>query len=219
MQHFIQLEEMKKVVVTLLIIFFTIMSGSSQPKVEIAKQNIALIIIDIQNNYFPEGKMPLVEPKKAALNAKRIIESFRQKHLPVFHIQHISPIQGSPTNPPITHNQEINEIVIPIEGENVIIKHFPNSFKETSLLENLRDLKVNNLVICGMMTHMCVDATVRAAKDFGFDCIVIGDACATRDLTINGIQVKAAEVHNSFLAALASYYSKVLTTNQFLDLK
>jgi len=66
------------------------------------------------------------------------------------------------------------------------------------------------------MTHMCVDATVRAAKDFGFNCTVISDACATRDLTINGETVKAVEVQKSFLAAFNGFYASVKTTKEYL---
>ena len=75
------------------------------------------------------------------------------------------------------------------------------------------------LVICGMMTHMCVDATTRAAKDMGYDIVLIGDACATKDQEINGQKVKAEEVQKSFLAALNYYYSTVLTTQQYLEIQ
>lgn len=74
-------------------------------------------------------------------------------------------------------------------------------------------------MICGMMTHMCVDATTRAAKDMGYDIVLIGDACATKDLEINGQKVKAEEVQKSFLAALNYYYSIVLTTYQYFETK
>jgi len=72
------------------------------------------------------------------------------------------------------------------------------------------------LVICGMMTHMCIDATTRAAKDFGFECTVIGDACATKDLEIDGRHIMATDVHASFLAALSYFYSTVKTTKDYL---
>jgi nicotinamidase-related amidase len=98
-----------------------------------------------------------------------------------------------------------------------IIKHFPNSFRETELLDYLSINGVENLVICGMMTHMCVDATTRAAKDFGFNCTLIGDACTTKDLDINGETVKAKDVHNGFLAALNYFYSTVITTKEYLN--
>lgn len=105
----------------------------------------------------------------------------------------------------------------PLEGEKVIIKHYPNSFRETDLLEYLKSHDVTEVVITGMMTHMCVDATTRAAKDFGFDCTVIGDACASKDQQLNGKTVKAAEVHAAFLAALAFFYAEVKNTEEFLS--
>jgi nicotinamidase-related amidase len=181
--------------------------------------NKALIIIDIQNDYFENGKMPLVGPVEASLNAKLILEQFRKEKLPVFHIQHISVRPNSTFLLPVTKGQEIHENVKPMEGEKVIVKHFPNGFRETELLEDLKSKKITDLVICGMMTHMCVDATVRAAKDYGFNCTLIGDACATRDLKLNGAIVKSEDVHRSFLAALGSFYAQVVTTKEYLGVK
>jgi nicotinamidase-related amidase len=98
---------------------------------------------------------------------------------------------------PNTTGAEIHKSVTPLISEKVFIKNYPNSFRNTGLLEFLRANGVTDLVICGMMTHMCVDATTRAAKDFGFTCIVIGDACATRNLEIQGKTVAASEVQKS----------------------
>ncbi|WP_320243789.1 isochorismatase family protein [Tenacibaculum sp. 1B UA] len=103
------------------------------------------------------------------------------------------------------------------KNEKIITKNYPNSFRETELLEYLKVIGIEKLVISGMMTHMCIDATIRAAKDFGFECIVISDACATKDLEINTEMVKAKEVQKAFLGALNYYYSTVLTTEQFLN--
>jgi len=179
--------------------------------------NTALILIDIQNDYFENGTMPLVGSEKASLNAQQILNKFRAEGLPVIHIQHIAARPNSTFFLPATKGSEIHDNVKPKENEKVIVKHFPNSFRETELLEYLRSKNITDLVICGMMTHMCVDATVRAAKDYGFNCIVISDACATRDLVINGETVKAVEVHNSFLAAFNGFYASVKMTRQFLD--
>lgn len=101
----------------------------------------------------------------------------------------------------------------------MIVKHYPNSFRDTELADYLKSKNISNLVICGMMTHMCVDATTRAAKDMGYDIVLIGDACATKDQEINGQKVKAEEVQKSFLAALNYYYSTVLTTQQYLEIQ
>ncbi|MCX6238464.1 MAG: cysteine hydrolase family protein [Bacteroidia bacterium] len=181
--------------------------------------NTALILIDIQNDYFENGKMPLVGSVEASLNARQILDKFRSENLQIIHIQHIANRPGTTFFVAKTHGMEIHENVKQKIGEKVIEKHYPNSFRETELLEYLKSKNITDLVICGMMTHMCVDATVRAAKDFGFNCTVIGDACATRDLVINGETVKANEVHNSFLAALNGFYAVVKTTKQYLEEK
>jgi len=176
----------------------------------------ALILIDIQNDYFVGGKMELDEPDKAADSAKLILDRFRHDGLPIIHIQHIATSPTATFFLPDTTGVDIHEKVMPLPTEKKIIKHFPNSFRETELLNYLKIDKIENLVICGMMTHMCIDATTRAAKDYGFNCLLIGDACATRDLEINNETVNAKDVQNSFLAALNSFYATVVTTNSYL---
>ncbi|MEI6090361.1 MAG: cysteine hydrolase family protein [bacterium] len=174
----------------------------------------ALIIIDIQNDYFENGTMTLFGSFEASENAALIIDQFRLKNLPIVFIQHIA---ASPTATfflPGTQGAEIHQSVKPYEYDKVIVKHYPNSFRETELYNYLRLLEITDLVICGMMTHMCVDATTRAAKDFGYNCTLIGDACATKDLELNGQSVKADDVQTSFLAALNGFYSNVITTNE-----
>jgi nicotinamidase-related amidase len=139
--------------------------------------------------------------------------------LPVIHIQHIATRPTATFFLPHTKGAEIHDNVKPLEQEKIIVKHYPNSFRETELLDYLKGKNITDLVICGMMTHMCVDATVRAAKDFGFNIVLIGDACATKDQEINGQIVKAEEVQKSFLAALNYFYATVKTTRQYLDTK
>ena len=210
---------MKHILSTITILCFSLILGFSQNKQETKKMKTALILIDIQNDYFDGGKMPLVGSLEASLNAHKVLAKFRIDGMPVIHIQHIANRPNSTFFVEKTKGMDIHENVKPIENEKLIIKHFPNSFRETELLEYLKSKEITDLVICGMMTHMCVDATVRAAKDFGFNCIVIGDACATRDLKINDQVVKAAEVHHSFLAAFNGFYALVKMTEQYLEEK
>jgi len=176
----------------------------------------ALIIIDIQNDYFAEGKMPVVNAELVSLNTKKILTYFRNEKMTIVHVQHISTRAGSTFFIPDSEGAKIHPNVKPLGDEKIIIKHFPNSFRETELLNYLNKKEITDLVICGMMTHMCVDATVRAAKDYNFNIELIGDACSTKDLEINGQNVKASEVHTSFLAALNYFYSQVLTTEDYL---
>jgi len=178
----------------------------------------ALIIIDIQKDYFEGGAIELVNPVEASLNARKILDYFRENHLPIAHIQHVS---ANPEAMPIfvegTKGFDIHENVKPLDGEKVFRKYFPNSFRGTGLLEYLKENEVTEVVITGMMTHMCVDATTRAAFDFEYKCTVIGDACASRDLEINGNTVKSADVHHAFLAALEFFYAEIKSTEEFLS--
>ena len=176
----------------------------------------ALLIIDIQNDYFEGGTNPLSGSIEAAKNARLILDEFRKRGLPIVHVQHVAIRPTATFFLPGTVGAAIYAEVCPLDNEKLIIKHYPNSFRETALLEYLESLDVSHLVICGMMTHMCVDATTRAAKDFGFECTVIGDACATKDLEILGYQVNAVSVQMSFLADLHSFYSTVMSTNEYL---
>lgn len=177
----------------------------------------ALLIIDIQNDYFPKGRMELVGSDIAASRSARLLNAFRQAQWPVFHVQHISNRPGAVYFLPGTPGAEIHPSVAPLPGEPIIIKHYPNSFRETSLLEHLRGEDVGSLLVCGMMTHMCVDATVRAAFDLGFTCTVAHDACATKELTFNGLQISSEHVHGSIMAALGSVYALMKGTDDILD--
>ena len=210
---------MKKIILVLAIYGLTINLGFSQQNQLKQNMKTALILIDIQNDYFDKGTMTLVGSDKASENTRLILDRFRADSLTIVHIQHIATSPAATFFKPNTKGAEIHDNVKPSGQEKVIVKHYPNSFRETELLDYLKGKNISDLVICGMMTHMCVDATVRAAKDFGFNIVLIGDACATKDQEINGQKVKAEEVQKSFLAALNYYYATVETAQQYLDKK
>jgi nicotinamidase-related amidase len=176
----------------------------------VKEMNQGLIIVDVQKDYFPGGRMPLVGIEQAADKVGQVLEQFRKSALPVFHMQHISLNPGATFFLPDTAGIAIHPVVAPQAGEPVICKHYPNSFKETSLLAQLQDHGIGEVVICGAMSHMCIDTTVRAAFDLGLRCSVVADACATRDLTFGGVKVPAAQVHAAFMAALSAPFARVL---------
>lgn len=174
-----------------------------------------LILVDIQNDYFPGGRMELVGIRKAGSRAKELLTFFREHRWATFHIQHISIPKNASFFLPQTAGAEIHDSIQPVADETIIQKHFPNSFRETELLEELKKNQIKRAVICGAMSHMCIDATTRAAFDFGFNCVVIQDACATRNLEFGGNIIPAEQVHGSFMAALDSAYAQVLNLNDF----
>jgi nicotinamidase-related amidase len=170
----------------------------------------ALLIIDIQNDYFPGGAFPLVEPEAAAANAARVLAGFRAGGEPVLHLQHVSAEPDAPFFVAGTAGTEIHPSVAPAEGEAVLRKGEPNGFLGTGLEDALRSRDVDRLVVAGMMSSMCVDATVRAAADLGFTVDVVHDACAAPDLEFGGRAIPGAAVHGAFMAALGSAYATLV---------
>ena len=139
----------------------------------------ALLIIDIQNDYFPGGAMELEGADAAGEKARAALRRFRERGEPIIHVRHTSVRPGS-----------------------------------TFFRETLEGLGAKNLVVAGMMTHMCVDASVRHAADLGYKITLLGDACATRGQSYGGEKVPARQVHAAFLAALNGFYAKVLNTHE-----
>ncbi|MBV7526829.1 MULTISPECIES: cysteine hydrolase family protein [Pseudomonas] len=179
-----------------------------------AKQ--ALILVDIQNDYFPQGKWPLVGADAAADNAVRLIKAFRDAGDSVVHIRHEFTSEDAPFFTPNSEGARLHPKVLNRADEPVVLKHFVNSFRETELKSILDEQGIKELVVVGSMSHMCVDGITRAAADFGYTVTVIHDACATRDLEFNGVTVPAAQVHAAFMAALAFAYASVVSTNEYL---
>ena len=176
-----------------------------------------LLIVDVQNDYFPGGAVELVGMPEAAARAAEVLAGARRRGMPVFHVQHLSVRPGAGFFVPDTEGAAINPVVAPAGGEALVTKHYPNAFRETGLAAALADAGVSALTIAGAMSHMCIDATTRAAFDHCFDCTVVQDACATRDLEFAGQKIAAAEVHGSFMAALGSAYAQVINSDE-LDL-
>lgn len=176
----------------------------------------ALVIVDIQNDYFPGGAYPLVGPEAAAAAARRVLAAFRDRGEAVVHVQHVWDEADASFMRPGTPGVEIHESVAPRAGEPVVRKAHPNAFLETLLEQELRASAVDDVVVCGMMTSMCVDATVRAAADLGFRVTVVHDACAAPDLEFGGETIPARAVHGAFIAALGDSYADVRAADELI---
>lgn len=176
----------------------------------------AIIVVDIQNEYFPGGKLLLNGIEEAATNAANVIEHARSANDLVVYFQHESADPDIPFFTPGTQGVAIHPIVAPLGEETVLVKHFPNSFRETGLQELLDQQNIEEVVIIGAMSHMCIDATSRAASDLGYKTTIIHDACATLDLEFDGVTVPAPQVHATIMAALAFTYGTVTTTKQYI---
>jgi nicotinamidase-related amidase len=176
----------------------------------------ALVIIDIQKDYFPGGRMELVGAEAASGQARRLLSAFRESREPVFHVQHVFESDDAPFFTPGSEGAEIHPDLAPVSDEPLIVKHNPNAFLETSLADQLHQAGVEDVVICGMMTSMCVDASARAAAELGFRTSIAADACAAPNLPSGDEVIPGAMVHKAFLAALGSLIAEVRNTDEII---
>ncbi len=190
---------MKKILTLLILIMPVLLFAQAD------STKTALLLIDIQNFYFEGGSSALVNPIPASENAAKVLNDFRTKNRLVIHIKHGEGPQS-----------DIHQNVKALPNEKVFVKQEVNSFLNTGLLAYLEENQIKRLVLCGMQTHMCLEAATRAAADLGFECIVIGDACATKDLKFGDKVIKAEDVHYSTLATFRPY-AKVMDTAEYLN--
>jgi nicotinamidase-related amidase len=183
-------------------LFLLVLTGSSQL---LMGQKTALLIIDVQEFYFPGGRMQLENPEIAGMNAGLLLDHFRKSEMPVYHVRHNFEPGGN-----------IHPYVKPMGDEAVISKDQVNAFVDTELLEMMQGDSVEQVVICGMQTHMCVEAAVRAAHDYGFSCLLVSDACATRALQYEEHIIPAKNVHYSTLNSLQGTYARIITTDAII---
>lgn len=175
----------------------------------------ALLIIDVQNDYFPEGRWELHKANETLENVKILLAHYRENNLPVYHVQHIAP-EGAPFFEVNTPGAEIHSEVRPLEGEKQIQKNYPSAFLKTNLREALENQGITNLTVCGMMTHMCIDTTVRAAQDYGYSVRLVDDACTTKDLEVKGQVIDAETVHNTYMGSLAQGFAEIFNTEDIV---
>lgn len=176
----------------------------------------ALVLIDIQNDYFEEGKWPLHGMAAAAANAARILAAARQAGDKVVHVRHEFQSDDAPFFTPASEGAHIHPSVQPQASEAVVLKHQVNAFLGTELKALLDDAGIEQVTLVGAMSHMCIDAAARASSDFGYATTVVHDACATRDQEFEGQTIAAPQVHAAYMASLAFAYAAVISTEQYL---
>ncbi|MEM9107115.1 MAG: cysteine hydrolase family protein [Pseudomonadota bacterium] len=178
--------------------------------------NTALVLVDIQNDYFEGGLWPVAKMEAVSANAARLLERARTNGDAIFHIRHEIPSEEAPFFRPGSEGAQHHASVAPQNDEPVILKHKANSFQDTSLKKDLEAAGVTDVVICGAMSQMCIDATSRAAADFGYNVTVVEDACGAKEAAFGNVEVPADQVHAAFMAPLAMSYAKVVTTDDLL---
>jgi nicotinamidase-related amidase len=182
------------------------LSGASTPPSSFA--DAALVVINAQREYV-DGALALPRAKPALSEIAKLIDRARKTGAPVLHV-----VQRSRTGmfAPGSAGTEIVNEALPEANEPVIEKQSPNAFSGTDLKAKLEELGRREIILAGFMTHMCVEATARAALDEGYKATVVASATATRDLpdAVTGAAVPAAEVQRYALAAIADQFAAVV---------
>jgi len=175
--------------------------------------NASLLIIDAQNEYL-SGPLALAGMEAATANIALLLEAARKAKRPVVHVRHLGTVGGmfDPQGP----RGEFIAGLEPTGDEVVIEKRMPNAFNDTRLREALETQGHLDLIVCGFMSHSSVSTTVRAAKDYGFRCTLVEDACATRDLpTANGV-ISAADVQRTEMAIMNDNFATLTQTKNLI---
>lgn len=180
----------------------------------------ALILIDLQMDYFTPGKLLIPDGERVVDRAVQLRDWATDQGVAVVYVQQLS----SPASPIFATGSTgvaIHPRLAPREGETVITKTFPSSFDNTDLHPFLQARGITTLILAGLMTHMCVETTARGAVPLGYAVIVAADACASRDLPAydaNGV-VSHQEVHRNALTALADRFADILSTEAIVQLR
>jgi Amidases related to nicotinamidase len=179
----------------------------------------ALLLIDLQKGfedieYWGGGR----NNPDAELNASKILKVWRDKGLPLYHVQHCSTTKSSPLEPNMPGN-EFMDLTKPIENEPIIQKNVNSAFIGTDLKEQLDKKGISKLVIVGLTTDHCISTTSRMAGNFGFETYLIEDALATFDkIGVNGKKYPAQLIHDTALASLHEEFAMVIQTSDLMKL-
>ncbi len=179
----------------------------------------ALILIDIQKGFDDIAYWGSHRNNpEAENNAAKLLNFWREKYLPVFHVKHCSTIPGSRLAEGNTGN-EFKKVVEPNEGEPIIKKNVNSAFIGTNLKEQLDNAGIKNVVIIGLTTDHCVSTTTRMAGNYGYDTYIVSDATATFDKTgVDGQKYTAEIIHEIALASLNKEFATVVTTRELISM-
>jgi nicotinamidase-related amidase len=174
-----------------------------------------LMIVDVQLAADAPKWGPRNNPG-AEQKIAQLLAAWRAADMPVIHIRHDSVTPGSPYTPG-TPGHPFKPESMPLPHETVIGKNANSAFVNTSLEDTLGDRGATTLAICGVLTHNCVEATVRHAGNLGYRVFVPADACwavDVRDLT--GKVWPAEDVHQLSLAVMQGEYAQVTTSDALI---
>lgn len=164
----------------------------------------ALLVIDLQNDYFPEGQFPLWNTESTLLNIERAIEKAKLQNVPVIIIQHIanSDLGIAPFFNKGTKGADVYpRILAAAPDAPIVVKEFADSFVETQLEETLSQLEVTELLVCGMMTQNCVTHTAISKSAEKYEVSILADCCTTVSEMLHNIALHAVSTRVPLVAS------------------
>lgn len=181
-------------------------------------QKTALLVIDVQNEYF-DGKWPIPDGSRTLQQIERAIDATQASGATVVYVQHavLNPERGIFL--PGSHGFELHARLHPRANDPRIVKNYPGSFSKTNLENTLQQHDIDTIVVSGYMTHMCCDTTAREGFQRDFRVLFLNDATATRDgqhATLGKIDHN--ELHRTTLITQASMFSQVVPTQEFVEM-
>jgi nicotinamidase-related amidase len=177
----------------------------------------ALIVIDVQNEYF-DGALPISDPPVATslANIGKAMDAATEAGVPVIVVRHGDTDPAGGIFLEGTHEWELHPDIEARPRDYLIEKTLPGSFTGTTLESVLQENGVDTVVITGYMTHMCVDTTSRQAAHRGLAVEILNDATGTLALENSGGSAGGEELHRATLVAQGQFFADVLSTDDWL---
>lgn len=178
----------------------------------------ALIVIDVQNEYF-DGALPISAPptETSLANIGRSMDAATAAGVPVIVVRHGDADPEAPIFREGSHAWELHPEIERRSRDHLVEKTFPGSFTDTPLGDILAADEIDTVVITGYMTHMCVDTTSRQAAHRGLSVEILNDATGTLALENSGGTATGEELHRSTLVAQGQFFADVVTTDEWLE--
>ena len=165
--------------------------------------NKALVVIDLQNDYFPDGKFPLWNTEEVLTNIELALETANSKNIPVILVQHIanSELGIAPFFNKGTDGAEVHPRILQAAPDaRIIVKQYADTFEQTNFEETLKALNIDTLLICGMMTQNCVTHTAISKAAERYEVSILADCCTSVDVMIHNIALNAVSIRVPFIS-------------------
>ncbi|MBA4146205.1 MAG: cysteine hydrolase [Azospira oryzae] len=178
----------------------------------------ALVLVALQKGFDEVDYWGIRNNPDAEDNARKLLQIWRAKGWPLFHLQHAPPDPASPLQQG-KEGHEFKDEVTPEEGEHVITQNIKSQVGTAELRKELHEAGIKKIVFIGMSTDQCVSSTVRMAFHYGYDAYVVYDATATfgkPNPVISERMFSAELIHDTALASLKDEFASVVMTDELI---